>query len=372
MFLKNIRLINYRNYHKLDLEFKNPVTVLIGDNAQGKSNLLESIYYLSTTKSLRASEDYQIINTNQNFAHIEGQMVDRSNDDVTDLEINLTTQPGFLVKSTKINGLPKRIVDYIGHLYVVSFSPEDLKLVSDSPSLRRWHIDMAISQVDRDYKKLLTQYSSVLANKNKLLKSIRDGHAKVDELDFWNTRQLELGTKIQQTRHNFFEFINSAKLPPLSPGLTSEFRYLPNDLNEDRLTSLVQKEIWNGQALCGPQRDDFQFFAVNEMKQHRDLSIYGSRGEQRSIVFNLKLAELEFTKSQTNSEPILLLDDIFSELDDNHRQIIINMLPNQQTIIALIEPDRELLQKIHQATFLIVQNGQLTSMSGTSQILPAE
>lgn len=364
MFLKNLHLTNYRNYPKLDLQFTSPVTVLIGDNAQGKSNLLESIYYLATTKSLRASEDEQIIQTNLDYAHLDGQIAESPDSPVTaNLEINLSTQSGLLTKSAKVNGLNKRIVDYIGNLYVVSFSPEDLNLVTDSPSLRRWHIDMTITQVDRDYKRQLTQYSAVIANKNRLLKRIRDGESKVDELTFWNEQQLSLGQSIQSIRRQFFEFLNACDLPPISPDLASQFDYLPNLLSVDRLNGLTQKEIWNGQTLTGPQRDDFRFFAVNALNQHRDLSIYGSRGEQRSTVFNLKLSELLFFKQRTNSQPILLLDDIFSELDDHHRQTIIQLLPQQQTIIALIEPDKHLLQQIPQATFLAVQNGHLSKIS---------
>lgn len=365
MFLKTLQLTDYRNYQKVSLEFKNIVTVLIGDNAQGKSNLLESIYYLATTKSLRASDDDQIIRSGEISAHLHGQAIEafNSSDDPVELEINLTTQAGFLAKSTKINGLSRRIVDYIGNLLVVSFSPEDLNLVTDSPSLRRWHIDMTISQVDRDYKKCLTKYSAITTNKNKLLKAIREGQSNLDELTFWNDEQLKLGSQIQNIRRDFFDFVNTVSLPSISPGLTSEFRYMPNLLTAERLTDLVQKEIWNGQTLCGPGRDDFHFFAVNELSQHRDLAIYGSRGEQRSIVFNLKLAELLYYKQHTKTTPILLLDDIFSELDDHHRQTIIDMLPEQQTIIALIEPDKTLLQKISQATFFSVRNGVLEDIS---------
>lgn len=365
MFLKSLSLTNYRNYPKLNLDFTSPVTVLIGDNAQGKSNLLESIYYLATTKSLRASEDDQVIRTDQTFAHLSGQLLDSIDgniDDATALEINLTTQSGFLAKSTKINGLPKRAIDYIGHLLVVSFSPEDLNLVTDSPSLRRWHVDMTISQVDHDYKKILTKYGAVITNKNSLLKKIKDGSASLDELTFWNDQQLELGATIQKIRTEFFAFLSSTSLPEISPSLHSQFRYLPNLLTAERQSDLIQKEIWNGVSLSGPHRDDFRFIAVNELQQHRDLSIYGSRGEQRSTVFNLKLAELMYYKNSTRLTPLLILDDIFSELDDHHRQTIIEILPEQQTIIALIEPDKRLLQKIKQATFLSVVNGKLTEI----------
>lgn len=324
MFLKNINLINFRNFSKLNLEF-NDVTLLIGNNAQGKSNLLESIYFLATTKSLRVAKDSQLIKEGEGYTIVSGKVVDE--DESIDLEISMQLKEEAILKRVKVNGIPRRGIDYIGHLIAVLFSPEDINLVAGPPALRRWHIDMSLAQVDRQYKQSLTTYHEVILARNKILKRIKEGMAKRDELDFWTQKALESGKIISEKRVQFFDFLNTAE-----KNLGAfEYEYQPNVISEDRLTIYRSSEIAAAASLIGPHRDDFIF------KLHdQDLAIFGSRGEARGAVLDLKLTELEYFHQLAGSQPILLLDDVFAELDDVHRRHVISVVAKQQTIITAV------------------------------------
>lgn len=384
MFLKRLQLTNYRNYASLDLEFKTPLTILVGNNAEGKSNLLESIYFLATTKSLKADEDNELIAYGKDFTRVAGEVLisnpstvyrlppDTSNSQPLDsrlstldsrLEIAMQlNQDPTLIKRVKINGLLKRIVDYIGSLYVVSFSPEDINLVIGSPSLRRWHIDLTLAQVDREYKKALTTYTDVVIRKNRVLKRIRERLSQTDELDYWADQQIIFGELVSGKRRDFFSYLNSTEktFPPVNG--TIEYQYLENPISKDRLDAYQDKEIWNAASLIGPHRDDFRFISRNSLNQTRDLSNFGSRGEQRTAILDLKLSEVSFIEKVTGSRPVLLLDDVFSELDDKHRHHVTQLLDKQQTILATVELDESLIKKLgnNPITFFSVENGQLT------------
>lgn len=324
MFLKNINLTNFRNFSKLNLEF-NDVTLLIGNNAQGKSNLLESIYFLATTKSLRVEKDSQLIKEGEDYTIVSGKVADK--DESIDLEIAMQLKEEAILKRIKVNGIPRRGIDYIGHLIAVLFSPEDINLVAGPPALRRWHIDMSLAQVDRVYKQSLTTYHEVILARNKILKRIKEGMAKNDELDFWTQKALESGKIVSEKRAQFFDFLNTAE-----KNLGAfEYEYQPNVISEDRLIVYRSREIAAAASLIGPHRDDFIF------KLHdQDLAIFGSRGEARSAVLDLKLTELEYFHQLAGSQPILLLDDVFAELDDVHRRHVISVVSKQQTIITAV------------------------------------
>ncbi len=328
MFLKNLKLTNFRNFTSLTLKFDR-VTLLVGNNAQGKSNLLESIYFLATSKSPRVEKDIELIKEGEGFARVEGEM-EESDEGLSKLEIFMQKREDGvegLEKKVKVNGIPRRTLDYIGNLIVVYFSPEDINLVTGPPALRRWHIDLTLAQIDREYKKSLTSYHGAISSKNRLLKRIREGSANVSELEYWTQTALKFGTTVSAKRRHFFEVLNRQVLQD-----EFAFVYHENVISEERLKDYLQKEIDACASLIGPHRDDFTF-TLNGKK----LAHFGSRGEQRTAVLQLKMSELKFIQDLKNVLPLLLLDDVFSELDDTHRHIVTSVINGQQTILSAVE-----------------------------------
>lgn len=346
MYLKSIKLTNFRNYSNLDFKFKKPITVFYGNNAQGKTNFLESIYFLATSKSFKSLKDEELIKSEEEVLRVEGET------DEISLEIVIQKNENFLKKRTKVNGIPRRLIDYSSNLVVIEFLPEDINLVTGSPSLRRAHIDAVLSQVDRSYKKTLSEYEEVVVNKNRLLKRIREAFSKIDELTFWINKQLSLGKVLVKKRQDFFLFLNSTERK------FGEFvyEYIENPLDEARLDSYRQKEIDSASSLIGPHRDDFIF----KLKD-KDLSKFGSRGEQRTAVLDLRISEIEYIEIIFGKRPLLLLDDIFSELDHDHQKHVIDLSQMQQTIITTVEIDEHLKKEFKDnVNFYFVENGLVT------------
>lgn len=355
MLLKNLKLANFRNFSDLDLDFGN-ATLFIGKNAQGKSNILESIYFLATSKSPRVEKDSQLIKESEAFCRVEGEVEDKDKA-LSKLEIVMQFKDlldeDFVEKRTKVNGISRRLLDYIGNIAVVYFSPEDINLVSGAPSLRRWHIDLTLAQIDKDYKKAITNYTSVISSRNRLLKNIKQGLSKLDELGFWSEQMLENGQIIAQKRLDFFNFLNSTKK---QLGQFS-FEYGENVLTKQRLGEYLPKELAAANSLIGPHRDDFIF-----MENNRNLAFFGSRGEQRTAVLSLKLAELEFINTTINDRPLLLLDDVFSELDLEHRSYVASLVPSQQTIISAVEGEKIPDELLQTARVIKVEQGKITDI----------
>ena len=348
MFLKQLKLRNFRNYSELNFTFKENVTVLIGENAQGKTNFLESIYFLATTRSAKADRDEELIKQGETSLNIEGR-VESKNEEV-ELEIAMQLQEGRLAKKTRVNGIPRRTTDYAQNLAVVFFTPENINIVSGSPSLRRYQVDQTLSQVDKSYKKNLSNYENVVIRKNRVLKAVQEGFAKKDQLTYWIDQQILLGILLTQKRQDYFEFINQSE----KKFGAFQYKYLPNEISLERLQEYQEREIASASSLIGPHRDDFQFFCDD-----RDLSKYGSRGEQRTAVLDLKFSEVEYITSILGERPVLLLDDIFSELDSDHRQHVIDLAFKQQTIIASVDWDENLAKSLKEAKVIKVKSGQL-------------
>jgi DNA replication and repair protein RecF len=327
VFLKNLKLSNYRNFSSVDLKLSNS-TLFVGKNAQGKSNVLDAVYFLATTKSPKAEKDSQLIKEDQTVCRVEG-VIEKEGEGENNLEIVMQDNSEGFTKRTRVNGVSRRVVDYLGNLVVIQFVPEDLNLVIGSPSLRRWHLDITLAQIDRDYKRAISEYSEVITKRNRVLKKIREGLSRIDELSFWTDRLLVNGLVISDKRNQFFKFLSASEK---ILGQNYEYVYLPNVLTKDRLDEYLDREIASASSLIGPHRDDFMF-TLNG----RNLAYFGSRGEQRTAVLDLKLLELEYVTRVFNSKPILLLDDIFSELDDEHRDHVISVIKNQQTILTAVE-----------------------------------
>lgn len=353
MFLKSLKLTNFRNYQVFEHEFKKPITILLGNNAQGKSNLLESIYFLATTKSHKADQDFELIYSKEETCRVEGEVMDLES---KKLEIILHKPENYLVKRVKVNALPKKILDYIGNLHVVSFLPEDINLVQGPPALRRWHIDITLAQINKAYKKALTEYGDVIVRKNRILKNIKEGFSKVEELDFWINKQLELGRQITSIRTDFFEYLNNVE----KKFGTFFFEYSPSLLTKERLLEYQNREIASASSLIGPHRDDFKFLDNAPDSEPRNLAQFGSRGEQRTAVLDLKISEVEYIENFSKSRPVLLLDDVFSELDLLHRKHVLDLIDLQQTIIAAVELDSHLDEYFKKkAEILRIESGKV-------------
>lgn len=353
MFLKHLKLTNFRNYKQLDLTFDNRPTLLLGNNAVGKSNFLESIYFLSTTKSVRVEKENELILKGEDFARVEGMAEDRGIE--TNLVITIQQRGEGKFKPHKkvlVNGVVRRIVDYFGNLPAVIFYPADINMVTGSPSLRRWHLDLALAQIDREYKRALSSYEQFLISRNRVLKRIKEGLSRKDELDYWTKGLLDSGEIIYRKRELFFQFVNGIDHP------LGDFRFdfEPSLLTQQRLDTYRDSEIGAGTTLIGPHRDDFSFRLSD-----RDLARFGSRGEQRTATLAFKLAQLEFMAQIYGSRPLLLLDDIFSELDVSHRAKVLEIIPKQQTIIATVELEGIPRLFLDSARVLQVEDGRINS-----------
>lgn len=349
MFLKSLNLQNFRNLENCQIEFKKEMTVLIGENAQGKTNFLESIYFLGSGKPIRSGADEEILKFGEAVVSAAGKV----SREMGEIEISTIVQKVELGlrKRFLVNGIPRRLLDYAGNLVAVFFRPEDIDLITGSPSLRREYIDQTIGQVDRDYRKMTQSYSKVVTRKNKLLKLIREGNARKDELIFWNSEQLKLGLILQEKRESFFETINSYE----KIFGDFEYKYLPNKISENRLREVGEREIYAAMSLVGPHRDDFLFFT-----REKDLAKYGSRGEQRTAVLDLKITELSYFENIIGERPVLLLDDIFSELDELHRKHVLDLAKLQQTVIASVEYDEYLKEALKGSQILNVKTGVIS------------
>jgi len=349
MLLKQLKLTNFRNYSNLDLNLDERPTILLGDNGAGKSNILEAIYFLSTTKSQRVDQESELVKEGEAISRVEG-LIEKEGE--TSLEINMTQDKeiGFS-KRLKVNGVPRRVMDFVGNLPAIIFYPSDINMVTGSPSLRRWHLDLSLAQVDVEYKRMLTLYEQILVNRNRVLKRIKEGEGKVDELDFWSRELLKVGLVVIQKRQDFFEFINKVKTD------LGDFSYVyqQSELTAERLDQYSSREIAASSTLIGPHRDDFLFF-----QKGRNIAHFGSRGEQRTSTLAFKLSTLEFMASKIGVRPVLLLDDVFSELDGKNRTHVTEIAKLQQTVISTVELENISDEFLKSSRVLKVKDGKIT------------
>jgi DNA replication and repair protein RecF len=339
MQIKGISLYNYRNYSKTSFEFSDGVTVVYGPNGAGKTNILEAVSFISTGKSFRAIIERELIKISADFAKIKG---DLSNGDSLESIIALKPNSNRVQKSFKQNSVIRPATRFIGILKTIMFSPEDIRLVAGSPSRRREYLNKFLSQISPDYHKNLIKYEKILKQRNKLLESYKSFFSKDvfnAQYDLWTGQLAECGIYIQNERRKFFSYA-TAYMPEISRdiyprGNVLKLKYFANSISIEKLNSLKGKEILKGTTQAGPHRDDYGFFFTDEIaEEDLDLRSYGSRGQQRTSVLGLKLLELKYMKEVSKENPIILLDDIFSELDEDYRKAVENIIKNQQTIIT--------------------------------------
>jgi DNA replication and repair protein RecF len=346
MFLSSLLLQNFRNYSSRQLDFSPTSTILIGPNTAGKTNVLEAIYLLASGRSPRVSKEEEMIFYSSPLARVTGQVV--SADKQTDkLEILLTRgevagRPAAK-KRYSVNDVARRMTDFIGRLRAVFFRPEDLDIVLGSPSRRREWLDDILNQISLDYRRSHLAYKKGIRQRNRILQKIREQETDSRQLFFWDQLLLKNGEIIRHQRQELLEFINHFFV---TRSFDINLEYDQSVISEERLAKYRSAEIASGQTLVGPHRDDV---IINKFKSSKgtgpsqgeliNLAHYGSRGEQRLGVLFLKLAELEYITLQSKEKPVLLLDDIFSELDEKHRDSVIQVTQQQPTIMTTTESD---------------------------------
>jgi DNA replication and repair protein RecF len=351
MLIQKLRLTDFRNFKSKLIEFSPATTIILGPNASGKTNILESLFLLATGKSFRARIEEEMVNHRKELARIKGRI--KTDGEIIDLgavltrgliEIGKSNTEKVPRKRLLINNLPKRLIDFAGNFKTVLFGPWDLELVTESPSHRRDFLDSVLSQIDREYRRSILSYEKGLRQRNRLLLRIREEGLSRTQLLFWNRLLIKDGDYISQKREEFIDFINQT--PNLSTNRSKKknqifsLHYDKSAISEGRLEQYAEEEVAAATTLVGPHRDDFIFKIKNKKPKNneRDLDRFGSRGEQRMGALWLKLAELAFIEEKTGERPTLLLDDIFSELDHEHRKIVIGIVDKQQTIITTADP----------------------------------
>jgi len=345
-----LTLQQFRSYKKQIFQFSPSVTLIIGPNTAGKTNILEGIYCLAIGKSFRAEKESDMVWWGEEVGRINAKIIIKTGDNEheTILELVVTTGEvnGQKTPSKKyiVNGVPRRQIDFVGNIRAVLFSPGDLEIVTDSPSLRRQYLNSVLVQTDREYRRNVLSYERGIRQRNKLLDLINEGKAGRSQLLFWNQLCIKSGSYITEKRQSYIEYVNNTVLDNFHYRLV----YDKSIISELRLDQYKDEEVAAKSTLVGPQRDDIRFEKCEEKcnKQKiinndswRDVSRFGSRGEQRLAVLWLKLAELSYIEKETEERPILLLDDIFSELDEKSRTIVLSIIDNQQTIITSAEDD---------------------------------
>lgn len=371
MYIEELMLRNYRNYQGLEVEFKNKVNVFLGQNAQGKTNVMESIYVLAMAKSHRTSNDKELIRWDEEYAKIEGRI--RKNHGPLPMQLVISKKG----KKAKCNHLEQqRLSQYVGHLNVVMFAPEDLNLVKGSPQVRRRFIDMEIGQVSPIYLHDISQYQKILQQRNHYLKMLQLKKQSDDTmLDILTEQFVTTAVRIVAKRFEFVEMLQKWALPihqGISRGLeTLKIEYKPSvqvseqqelskmiEIFMDKYEQLKPREKERGSTLFGPHRDDL-LFTVNG----RDVQTYGSQGQQRTTALSLKLAEIELIYAEIGEYPILLLDDVLSELDDFRQSHLLNTIQGKvQTFVTTTNVDGIDHQTLKEATTFSVDAGTLTKL----------
>lgn len=333
MRISSIHFTNFRNFENETFDFKN-VNLILGPNASGKSTILEGINILATGKSQRANIESELVSFNKHTGFVEG-VVNKEDEEVRLFArfVNTELKSNKSKKQIKINGIPRLLSSLVGNFACVLFTPEDMNMILGSPSIRRRYLDNVLSQTSKDYRKNLSNLSKIIKSRNKILEKINKERRGREELSFWNESLLSLSGKIHEYRETLVMFINKhiSLYGKELNGADSIFEidFKKSLVTHERLIEYEQREIASKMTLIGPARDDFTV-KLNE----KNLNAYGSRGQQRTAVLALKLCEIDFITQEKKERPVLLLDDIFSELDENHKQKVMSVIEMQQTVIT--------------------------------------
>ncbi len=332
MIIKSIELADYRNYEEVTMEFDKGTTILFGDNAQGKTNILEAVYLAATTKSHKGSKDKEIIRFGMDEAHIRTYVEKEGIETRVDMHLRKAGSKGIAIDGQKI----KKAADLLGLCNVVFFSPEDLGIIKKGACERRRFVDMELCQLDNVYLYNLNNYNKIVNQRNKLLKDMYMSPGLKETLSVWDMQLVAYGSKIIERRNLFINQLNDMiyEIHKKLSGGKEELviKYEPDTSIEDfenKLFINMDRDIKLKMTSVGPHRDDFSFM-INGV----DARKYGSQGQQRTAALSLKMAEIELVKRITNDTPILLLDDVLSELDSSRQQLLLSVMGDIQTIIT--------------------------------------
>lgn len=405
MHVTHLSLTNFRNYGRLELDLPRGPALLHGDNAQGKTNLLEALYYLATSRSPHADNDQQLLNweaTQSEDPVVVGRLVCQvaTADDQRIIEVRLIQERKQLAngrysfrREVLVNQRKVRLMDLLGNLRVVLFLPEDVQIITGSPSGRRRYMDITLCQIDSRYCRALSQYNKVIEQRNALLRQIAEGQSNRDVLPVYTDRVVKLGSQIFQRRAQFLDALareaQRIHYEDLTEGReTVRLRYMPrlevedngrtppkSELKDfgawlqqhqtdsdkvqarfaDSLQAATGRDIARGSTSVGPHRDDWQF-----MLNGRSLGSFGSRGQQRSAMLALKLAEIQWMAAQTGETPVLLLDEVVAELDAHRRALLLSYVQQaSQAILTATDPGMFTPDFLETAASMTISNGRV-------------
>lgn len=371
MILRKLKLVNFRNYRSFNINFQKNINIIIGDNAQGKTNILESIYTLALTKSYRTTNDSNLIRLNQEKFIISGE----TKDEKIFKKLSLEFYKGN--KIVKINdNIVNKISDYIGNLYVILSSPDDLQMIKGSPADRRNFLNIEISQLSSNYIKKYNEFNKILKMRNDYLKLLfTNSLCDYNYLDILTNNLIDREIDIYIERNNFINKINDS-ITDIYRNITGiknlkilyetniEFNnYEPSEMKKillEKYKKNQKREIAMGMTLYGPHRDDFTFIIDNN-----DIKIFGSQGQQKLAFIALKFSEIPIFEEKTNTKPIILLDDIFSELDKTKKNKLIQYIDNDYQVIITSNDTKDISKKIlKDANIFKIQDGKIVEKGG--------
>ena len=367
MKINSIRLENFRNYDKLELEFDEHRNIIVGENAQGKTNLIEAIYLTAFAKSFRTNNTGDLVKFGENLANVH---INFENDEINKEISIVLRQDGK--KMVKIDGkTAKKTADLLNNVVVIIFSPDDLRIIKDSPEKRRAYINRELSQIRPKYYELLRNYTDVLKQKNALLKNMNNSHNSrtfnEDMLDVYDRQLADFAYEIIRYRKEFVDMLSQdaaeimASISNEKENLRIEYKTSCDYITATEGRELLYKQFYHnrdkdlyaGYSTLGPHRDDIEFY-INDT----DAKKYGSQGQQRTIALSLKLAEIRIAKRLMGESPILLLDDVLSELDLDRQKFLVNQIDDVQLFITSAEVNDEIIGSLNGA-MLEVHEGSI-------------
>lgn len=357
MKINSLKLKNFRNYDFLDLEFDQATNIFYGDNAQGKTNILESLYLVGTTKSHRGTKDRDMIEFGQDEAHIETVVEKKGINYQIDMHLKKNSPKGIAINKMPI----RKASELFGIVNIVFFSPEDLNIIKNGPAERRRFIDLELSQLDKVYLSNLANYNRIVNQRNHLLKEIGFKSGVMETLEIWEMQLVDYGNKIIERRQKFVEEMNEI-ISNIHKKLTGDREnlqliYEPSNGNlslEKALEKNRERDMRIKSTSVGPHRDDICFM-VGDL----DIRKFGSQGQQRTAALSLKLSEIELVKRAINDTPILLLDDVLSELDKHRQNYLLDSINDIQTLITCTGVDDFVNHRFSINKVFHVQNGQV-------------
>ncbi|MGN0465300.1 MAG: DNA replication/repair protein RecF [Lachnospiraceae bacterium] len=360
MKVVSLELQNYRNYETMSIIFRDGINILFGDNAQGKTNILESIYLCSTTKSHRGSKDKELIRFGQEEAHIRLSLEKKGIGHQIDMHLKKNKTKGVAINKMPI----RKSSELLGMLHAVFFSPEDLRIIKNGPQERRRFVDIVLCSMDKSYLYALDQYQKVLNQRNHLLKKIIFRSDFAETLDIWDEQMITYGIEIIKKRQYFIQTINEI-ICEIHSSLTGgketlSLVYEPSVKIEDYKQTILarrQKDLKLCSTAVGPHRDDINFL-VNQI----DIRKFGSQGQQRTAALSLKLSEIRLVEHIIQDRPILLLDDVLSELDDHRKKYLLDHIKDIQTIITCTGVEEFLESRMPIDQVYHVKEGQIESI----------